>query len=272
MPSRLKPRGAPQTPFLTTDPAAAFEHFRKEARAIPEADIKVCTTDVEVARYNADIGLRAVAPHLDLIRDKLPRCPIEAAMESGSVALGLIFAVDRATPAAADVELQTRLDKLRPMRELALQQLEILASLGLVPKERVSAVRAGVGLLDTARDAVVIPALYREYQGALAGKHPFAPSYLEELSAHGQWLLPRVKPMSAVEKRAPRSDSLIERDRFWTLLVQRYDHVREAGVVVFGLRDLDANVPPLGARIASSPAAVPIAAEPQAPAVPPAPA
>jgi hypothetical protein len=45
-----------------------------------------------------------------------------------------------------------------------------------------------------------------------------------------------------------------------------HTQLREAGVVVFGLRDLDINIPPLGARMATI-AAKP-AAEPSPPASP----
>ncbi|WP_437539616.1 hypothetical protein WME79_24630 [Sorangium sp. So ce726] len=44
-----------------------------------------------------------------------------------------------------------------------------------------------------------------------------------------------------------------------TVVNRRYDHLREAGVAVFGLRQLDAHVPPIGTRTPSLSAAQPTA-------------
>ncbi len=88
----------------------------------------------------------------------------------------------------------------------------------------------------------------------IAGKHPFSPDYLAELAAHGDWLIAHLKPEGAVAAPAEASEAALVRDRMWTLLKRRHAHLREAGVVVFGLDALDDHIPPLGSRTRARPA------------------
>jgi hypothetical protein len=41
------------------------------------------------------------------------------------------------------------------------------------------------------------------------------------------------------------------RDQLWAIINARHEHLRQAGAVVFGLKNLDEHVPPLGARAAA---------------------
>jgi hypothetical protein len=251
-------------PFTTLDAAAALRHFQPLAMQIPESDLGVCTVDVEIARHNIDRGVAALRPHLSLVRVRLPLCPVEALLELPALALALIFATDRVISSPSDGETADRLAKMRPLREVTLCQLEVLAYFGLVPADRVRAIRAGNGPFDSARDAVAIADLYREFASVLAGKHPFAPAQLAELAEHGNWLLVQLKPAGAYLAPVERSAASLLRDRIWSLIVERHTQLREAGVVVFGLRDLDTNIPPIGARMAT------VAAKPAAEPSPPA--
>lgn len=243
-----------QGPFLTADAAAAFERFLPLAEAIPEADVVAPNVDLSIARHNIERGLAAIRPHLDLVRSRLPLCPIDEVRELPSIALAAVVAADRVGVRASDGEVMGKLAELRPMRERALVMAEILADLGHVPAERVRAIRAGNGPLDSARDAMALQQLFKEHWDAVEGKHPFSRADLADLGERGQWLFARLRPGAAVSEPAKRGDAAVLRDRFWTLLVQRHEHLREAGVVVFGLRALDESVPPLGSRIAPAPA------------------
>lgn len=247
--AKTKPT-APE-PFTTTSPAAAYKHFLPVCQQIPAADVKPCTVDVDLVRHNVDRGIAAITPHTKTVRKKLPECPIVEVLELPALSLALTFAADRIAAPASSGEIADRLAAMRPMRDLTLRQLEIFAELGLAPAERVRAIRAGTGPIDAARDAVAIPALFEELGGAVANKHPFAPAYLAQLNAHGEWLLQQLKPEGAVQAPSTQDPAVVIRDRMWTLISTRYDHLREAGVVVFGLKALDENVPPIGSRVVS---------------------
>lgn len=122
-------------------------------------------------------------------------------------------------------------------------------------KERVgvpAGIRKGSGSLDAAQDAIAIPGVFHDYRDRIDGQHPFTPAMLKKLGEDGDWLAAHLKPWGAKEAPAERDPASIVRDQLWALVVERHEHLRQAGAVVFGTRDLDARVPPLGARVAAA--------------------
>jgi hypothetical protein len=265
MPIKTKKAAKPTAPnphhYVTIDPAAAYKHFLPLVQALPEATLRLCNIDVEIARHNIDRAITALEPHLAAVRKKLPAAPIPEILELPALGLALVFADDLILPQANRRAIKDRLALLRPLRDRALRQLEILAELDFVPEARVRAIRMGNGSIDSARDAIAIPALYEEYAAKLVNKHPITVESLAELREHGQWLLPQLKPKGAVDAPSERDPASVIRDRFWTLIGDRYDLAREAGVAAFGLKHLDEQMPPLGSRSVQSapkPAAAPV--------------
>jgi len=252
--SAKKKQDAP-VPFTTTDANVAYRHFLPivQAEVSPE-DAEVCRVDVQIVRTNVERGVVAIEPHLDAIRTKQPKLPLHLVLELPALALGLIVATDRVVAPVSEGELLARLEQLRPMRELTLRQLEILAELGLVPRARVAAIRSGTGPLDSARDGIAIAGLFEELGPELQGRHPFDDAYLQAMAEHANWLLPRIKPTGAQVQSSERSAEAILRDQFWTALSRRHELLREAGVAAFGVKRLDDHVPPLGARTVTAPA------------------
>lgn len=244
--------------FTTSDANEAYRHFLPLVQAeVPADRAEICRLSVDLVRANVDRGVGAIRPHLGRVVEKLPLCPIDGMLELPSLALGLVAAAGRVVAAASEREIETRLEKFRPMRDLTLRQLEIFAELKLVPKQRVAAIRRGSGPVDSARDGVDIAGVFHELAETLDGKHPFSPDYLAAMAEHASWLLVQLKPRGAQQKPSERSSEAVVRDQFWTVVNQRYDHLREAGVAVFGLRQLDAHVPPIGARTPSPSTAQP---------------
>ncbi|WP_437738614.1 hypothetical protein [Sorangium sp. So ce1335] len=248
--AKKRPASAPaRQVFTTSDANEAYRHFLPRVQAeVPADRAEICRLPVELVRANVDRGVRAIQPHLGRVREKLPLCPVDDLLELPSLALGLVAAAGRIAPAASEREIEARLEQFRPMRDLTLRQLEIFADMKLVPRPRVAAIRRGSGPVDSARDGVDIAGLFDELSDTLADKHPFSPDYLARMAEHANWLLVQLRPRGAQQRPSERSPEAIVRDQFWTLLNQRYDHLREAGVAAFGLRQLDAHVPPIGAR------------------------
>jgi hypothetical protein len=240
-------RAEPAAAFVTTDPRAAYKHFLPAAHAISSDAIKPCTVDVELARHNIDCGLIAIAPHLDALRAKLPKLSIPSLFELRPLALGLSFAADRIV-ATSEGAIEHHLERLRFLRNLTLRQLEIFAYLDLIPEDRVQAVRFGPAPIDTCREAIAIVALFSEYTTEISGKHPFPAAQLNELWERGQWLLSALSLRSASVTPVWREPATVIRDRFWTVVSERHEELREAGVAIFGLKTLDDHVPPLGRR------------------------
>jgi len=239
----------PSAAFVTDNPLAAYKHFLPRAQGISSDAIKPCTTDITLARHNIERGLVAIQPHLDAVHAKLPRLSIPSLLELRALASGLSFAADRiaSTPEEA---LEKHLDRLRFMRNLTFRQLEIFAYLDLVPDDRVQAIRLGPAPIETCREAIAIVALFAEHTIAFTGKHPFTAAQLNDLWEQGHWLLRALRSRSGGMTTVWREPATVIRDRFWTLVTDHHDELREAGVAIFGLKHLDEHVPPLGRRAA----------------------
>jgi hypothetical protein len=115
----------------------------------------------------------------------------------------------------------------------------------LLPAGRVAVFGLERGPLGLASDAVQAAGMFHEFASALAGKHPFEEAYLRQMAADAAWLVTALKPGNARKRNAPRTPESIERDQFASLLEARHDALRTAGVVLFGIRHVDAHVPPL---------------------------
>jgi hypothetical protein len=266
------PPPAVDPPFLTQDPAEAFQHFRSAAQAVPAAGAKRLNIDPDIVVNNTGIALAAFAPIKDAVQAAVPGAPVNRFLEVGSLALALLYASDQVVVQASKGEIASRLAALNVLRAPMLLQLEVLANpvVGLADPDRVKAIRAGAGPLDKAHDAVNIAAYYQELGPAVAGKHPFTGAQLADLAAAGQWLVQQLTPSGAVHAPSPTDPAAVLRDQMWTLLSARYDALRAAASVVLGLQDLDQHLPPLGTRVAHAKKAA--AAAPPALAAPPVPA
>ena len=82
-------------------------------------------------------------------------------------------------------------------------------------------------------------------------EHPFTEAQLRKLGEDGDWLVAAIKPAMAKGAPIDRDPAAVLRDQLFALLSERHEQLRHAGVVIFGLKDLDANIPPLGSRIGS---------------------
>ncbi|MFT3772078.1 MAG: hypothetical protein QM820_42270 [Minicystis sp.] len=255
-------------PFTSTDGAAAYRHFLPVVRKIPDDEIIPRGGDAAVARHNVEVGVEAIRPHLAKLKKLLPATSTKALLELPALALALVHADGRVSPSASGGDVDATLGRVTTLRELALTYLEVAAGLDLVPAPRVRAIRAGRGKLDKARDCVDIAGLFHEYQGALAGKHPFSAEQLKELAETGTWLVKNIAPKNVRRATPARDPAAVIRDRFWKALDDGHDQLRTAGVALFGIKNVDANVPPLLTRQGAAKSAAPAAKDAKTPAKP----
>jgi hypothetical protein len=249
----VKPaKKAARKPFTTERSQAAYEHFLPLAKKVPTDGLDVCRADLAIARVNIDAGIAAITPRLAEVKKKLPRCPIQDVLELPALILATSFSTTKIVALASNREIEQRLAAMRPMREAALKQLEVFALLGTIPAGVPAGIRKGSGSLDNAEDAIAIPGVFHDYHADIDGKHPFTPAMLKKLGEEGDWLGKHLKPWGAKEAPAERDPASIVRDQLWAMVALRHEHLRQAGAVVFGTKDLDAHVPPLGARVAST--------------------
>lgn len=242
--------------FATTSPEDAFRHFRPLAEKVPTDDLSLFTGNALVMKANIDIALAAAEPHLATVAARLPSAPLRDIFELPSLALALDHACHRVPSAPLSAgEIDAMLAEGRPWRQLVLTYLEVVSSplLKLVPAERVRAIREGSGPLDTARDFVALPAVFREYEESLAGRHPFTPEQLARLGELGAALVAAIRPKGAPAPREGRAPEAILRDQFAWLVEERYDHLAVALSVAVGHRKAAALLPALRSTVVSAP-------------------
>lgn len=257
------PSDAPSTagtpaPFVSGDSAAAYNHFLPIVAKIDEADLEAWNGDADLVLVNVTRAVAAVEPHLDGIHEVLPRVKVHELRELPALARALGFAVRRVVGPASKQEIAEAQARLRPLRAVSLLQMEVLAhpEVGKIPSERVKAIRTGNGAMDEANDAVDLAALYGEFEAQIAGLHSIRKEQLEKLKTLGEFLISNLTPAGAAPVRsAGPSEEARVRDRFWTLVIRRYDELYGVGVQIWGRRKVDQHIPALLARAATTPAA-----------------
>lgn len=240
------PHSSRGAPFFTEDAAAAYKHFLPRVATIPAAHVEVCRAEPAIVRTNIRSSVDAILPYLPQIKEELPKLPLKDVLELPALALGLVFAAARVPRPTTPRETEARLARLKKLRSLMLDQLEIFAAMGLVSGEIVTAIRRGNTPLDMARDGVVIASLFQERAEVISGKHPFTIGHLSEITDHGRWLIRHLG-----RDEATRDSAAVIRDRFWTALIEGYPALRKVGIYLFGEDGVDARMPTLVARTAA---------------------
>jgi hypothetical protein len=238
--------------FTNEAPDKAFAHFRPLAEKVSTVDLPVFTGQPLLMRANILAALDAVEPHLGTAVSALREPGLDQIFELPAMVMGLDFAVGRVPVAKLSAgEINKMLVEGAPWRELMLTFLEVAAHplLGLLPRERVAAVRAGSGKLDQAQDFVSLPGLFAEFGPALEGKHPFPADTVDRLATLGGTLVQNVKPGNAITQVAKRSSESILRDQLASLVADRYDRLQVLAAVALGKRKADELLPALRASV-----------------------
>ena len=232
-------------PFISEDSEACFKHFCTLVASTPADALEPYNADPEIVRVNIVRAVDAIRAHLDHIAKALPLVNIPELLEMPSLALALGFGADKVFTPASRKEIRARQASLRPMRSLTLRYLEIVGELEIVPADQVQNIRTGKGSLDEARDGVGLVAMFNTFAKVLSGKHPFTTEMLTKLAEDGNWLIKALLPTGARPGKAETNPDALVRDQLWTELVRRYDVLYQAGMVIWGRRQVDANLPAL---------------------------
>lgn len=247
--------------FVDESSERAFAHFRPLAEAVPFAQTTPFNADALLLRANITTALAAAAPHLPAAVAALREPKLAEIFELPSLVMGLDYAVSRvpvATLSTGDIEKM--LAEGAVWRELMLDYLQVASHplIGLVPRERYQAIRAGTGKLDKARDFVAIPGVFSEFAAKLEGKHPFPAGKMDLLGTLGAALLLQMSPGRALTVVGKRSPESILRDQFASLVTARYDRLQVlVSVALSSPRKAEELLPALRSAVAVSGGAVP---------------
>lgn len=239
-----------QTHFTTDDGAKAYAHFLATANAIPTERVHfVVGGNAKIARYNITRALKVMAPRAAEIATKSPSTNVGELLELAAIGPALVYASNLVPPTYSPGDIERDLATIAPMRTATMHFLEAAVIVGVVPEERMAVIRPGRGPLDRASDCVAIAGVLRDFAVPLTGKTLFDSAYIDRLATIGTRLLGSITPTGGVKDTPERHPAAIVRDRFWTLTEERYDLLRAMAVLVFGIKHLDENVPPLTSRI-----------------------
>jgi hypothetical protein len=227
---------------------AAYETFLADAKAIEPGFVEECCADIALTYQSVMRGVENVLGSGTVVVGRLPNINVVELSMLPRLAQGLAFAalqVNREFEAASFGKLFERTQDLRrKLRKTA----DALAEARLLPDADIDEVwlRAQHDALE---DCLALVALFRRNEARIAGHSPVVASDLAE----AEQLAGKLRVMlgqQGVESGggAPSLVKVVEmRDRFWTLLNQRYDVLWRCGAWLYG-RAVDERVPLLPVR------------------------
>jgi hypothetical protein len=237
-----------QTPVIPDK--TAFERFVEQAKAQDRTRLLRYQFDIDIAVVTARESVEEVIAQSERVKRELPTLDLSKVKEIPELALATAYAVrlaGNAGPAQTDVRALFR-EGVR-LRALMLTAADALANSGVIARREVDRIRAGSGMIDSARDLVELAALFLTHAEEVRGKTAITTDLINQAAAMGSELLDSLRPSGA--RKAKPSAEVLEavelRDCFWTLLNQRYDLLRRAAMWLWG-EDVDAHVPPLRTR------------------------
>ena len=219
---------------------AAFNEFRELAWSLSKDRLSRSRGKALVARGNLLTSIENLRPHRALLEERWNKARVDRLFSGLGVADGLVFAERRAEGIeASEKTLRADIARSYVTRDLLISTLELMAKFGLLPAERVAALRSGTGPLDTALDNIGAVAVFREFEKKLAGKTPVTLALLEEAQTLGNSLQARITPEDqqatpSQEEPDPRAEAFELALRFWTLVAGKHAEARMAGREIWG--------------------------------------
>jgi hypothetical protein len=219
---------------------ALYERYKPVGARLAEEEVQSFRGDPRLVLVNVKRGVEAVCGAEEQVRaarEHLPKLPVNGVLELPDLARALLFAA-RQVPSrtASPKEIEKALEETSGPREDLLKQAELFVRRGLLDKQRVKDIRKGSGKFDMAEDGMALAALFAEHAEALKGRHPFTAEEIEQLRRTSEWLIDNLNPAGAraESKKRGRSPAEDARDRLWTLVVRRHEHLRKIAYYFHG--------------------------------------
>lgn len=243
----------------------AYEAFLSAAKAIEPSAIEECCADIVLAYQSVTRGVESVVGSGAVVVGKLPNVNVVELSMLPRLVQGLAYAALQAQRELQSISFGALFEQAQDARRKLRKSADALAEAGLLPDEDVDEVRLH-GQQDVLEDCLSLVALFRRNEARIAGRSPVTPadvSAAEQLVVKVRTLLGEQGEASE-DGRPPLIRAIEMRDRFWTLLCQRYDVLWRCGAWLYG-RVVDDRVPPLPVRQALVRPARTEAAEREAP-------
>lgn len=228
--------------------AAAYADTAQERAALKDEEVLRVTANIRGA---VAIVLGA-APNIEkmmpLVQKEMRAPPVAQVERLRTYALAAVHADARHEDAVrVPNEVVVIKQEAEPARDKLLVAAEALAHRGLLSNDRVAAIRAGQGNLDTAHDLIALGSLFREAWPAIVGRTAVDEAEVKRASELGTRLLAALGGRDV--DTVPTKPLAGERARAFTLLVRAYDACRRAMTLVrWSEGDADALAPSLFRR------------------------
>ena len=227
---------------------AAYDTFLPDAKAIEPGFVEECCADVALTYQCAVRAVESVLGNGAAVVGRLPSVNVVELSMLPRLAQGLACAalqVDREFEVGS---FGKQFERAQELRRKLRKAADALAEARLLPDADVDEVWLR-GKYDVLEDCLALVALFRRNEARIAGRSPVVTSDLVE----AEQLVGTLRVMlgqQGVESEGV-SPSLVKaveiRDRFWTLLSQRYDVLWRCGAWLYG-HAVEDRVPPLPVR------------------------
>jgi hypothetical protein len=244
---------APVTPPVAGS-QAAYQKYLPAAMALDAASVVPFRGDASLAYHNVSTGVASLVAQKARAQ-ALPGTDVTAILELPEQCLALVFAVEQALQAAGSStgQIAPVMAQGFALRSKLFAAADALVAAGLLPAQKVATLHAGKGKLDAAQDLVGLAALLSSNAAAIKGKTAITSADTAQAAQLGSQLLTMLKPTRA-KKARPASvvDAADTRDRMWTLVQDSYANLWKACAYLYGQDQIDARVPPLQSRTATT--------------------
>ncbi|MFL5352435.1 hypothetical protein [Archangium sp.] len=227
---------------------AAYDAFLGAAKALDPGVIEECCADVVLAYHNVSRGVENVLGSGAVVVGKLPDVNVVELSLLPRLAQGLVFAALQVHRELRSAPFGTLFERAQLVRRKLRKAADALAEAGLLADTDIDEVRLQARQ-DVLEDCLALAAVFRRNEARITGRSPVVAADIRE----AEQVADKLRTMlglqgDAADGGAPSLVKVIEmRDRFWTLLFQRYDVLWRCGAWLYG-RGVDERVPPLPIR------------------------
>ncbi len=215
-------------PFVTGDPREAFEKVKPAAEALDEREVERFRGSAPDVNRAVRAQVSSLRPHLSVVRERAPWMDLVALQELPTLSLAVLYAAARVRGRGGKA-FTAKLERLTVLRERTVLFLDLAAEEGVIPVKVARSIGFEDGPVATARDAVAIAKVFRDYSDSLQWRHPFKGSTLRALAKDGAWVLSELT--ARAEGSSPEGVIL---DRMGTLLARGCEDLAVACVAVWG--------------------------------------
>jgi hypothetical protein len=228
-------------PALAARAPEAFAFVKAEILAIPEKELLPVNLDIPRAAGRGSLAAERIAPLLPEL-SLLAGFDIDRVARLDVYALALLHAHDLVIEVGVDkATLPALLELALPLREDMLRSSELLAHFGVVPAERVAAIRSGQGHADSADDLIALGRLFDEIWERVAGRTMVTREMVDQAPKLGAALHKALAQREVEESPlVPSSDRRYVQAQAFTLFARVY-HQALRGVTYLRWNEGDAH-------------------------------